>query len=121
MWMGKNSFLRKEKKVAIQFIAFQFVILLTLTFFAALFWNKTMAISTALGGMLAIIPNIIFGIYVFSRQNFNFYLAEAIKISVLVLCLWLILHFYNAALLPLLIGFLGTYTIYNTIFTFLKV
>ena len=110
----------KEKVAMKRFLLWQGIVTLGLTVIVRLLWDQTAAWSTFYGGLLAVIPNIFFVIYFLMRVDPRHpkqmatacYVGEALKISLTALLLVLLLHFYDAALAPLLIGLMGTYAAY---------
>lgn len=112
--------MRKHKIAAARFLLWQLIVTLCLTAAVFVLWNHIAAWSTLLGGLLAVVPNTILFFYLFLRTQHrdpmkitkDFYIGETVKIISTGLLLVIILHYYNVALAPLLIGLFGTYWVY---------
>lgn len=112
--------MRKDKIAAARFLLWQWIVALCLSAIVFLLWNPVAAWSTLLGGLLAVVPNMILSFYLFLCAHHcepkkiikDFYVGEAVKIISTGLLLLLMLHCFNVALAPLLIGLFGTYWVY---------
>lgn len=107
----RGFFVRQEKMFIKRFLLWQLIVTLVLTLLIALLWNRMAALSTFFGGMLAILPNIFFTIYFLICKK-GIYIAETLKIILTALLLVVLLHYFSVALLPLLVGLMGTYSVY---------
>jgi len=104
---------RKEKSAMMRFLRWQVIITVFMSISIGLVWGQLAAESVVFGGLLAIIPNIFFVLYFFTRTKMSAcYIGEALKIILTALLLILVLHIFNVQLAPLLLGLLGTYVAY---------
>jgi F0F1-type ATP synthase assembly protein I len=94
-----------------RFLMCQFIVTVCLAIIVGLCWGYDAARATFFGGLLAVIPNIFLSMYLSWRSN-SIYVGEMLKIILTGLLLVLLLHFVTVGLAPLLIGLLGTYTVY---------
>src|SRR5438105_918074 len=100
--------MRKEKSAMMHFLRWQVIITACISIPVCLVWGRSAAESVVFGGLLAIIPNIFFMIYFFTRTDPRFpeqmmsacYSGEALKIVLTALLLVLLLHFFNVQLAP---------------------
>lgn len=101
----------KDKAIFRRFLMWQFIVTVFLTVVVGLLWGYQAARSTFFGGLLAVVPNIFLSLYLFWRAN-SIYVGELLKIILTGVLLVFLLHFFDIALAPLLIGLLGTYAVY---------
>jgi F0F1-type ATP synthase assembly protein I len=107
----RGCLVRKEKAAFRRFLQWQLLVVFALTVITWFVWGRHFALSVLAGGLLVVIPNIFLVIYLFIRVN-SIYVGEALKIILTGLLLVLLLHYFSIALAPLLLGLLGTYTVY---------
>ena len=120
IWIKKNVASRREKIAVATFLAYQLIVLLLIALFLRLTWNHSAAISALLGGLLVWIPNIFLAIFIFTRVFIRdpkkivnaFYMGEMLKIVLMCVLFVLMLHWYEVALGPFLIGMMITYLTY---------
>ena len=120
IWIKKNVVSRNEKIAVAKFLTQQFIVLLFVALFLGLMWNYQAGISALLGGLLVWIPNIFLAIFIFTRIFYRdpkkivsaFYMGEMLKIVLICILFVLMLHWYEIALAPFLIGMAGTYLVY---------
>lgn len=120
IWIKKNVVSRREKIAVAKFLAYQLIVLLLIALVLSLTWNYSAAISALLGGLLVWIPNIFLAIFIFTRAAIRdpkkivsaFYMGEMLKIVLICILFVLMLHWYEIALAPFLIGMAGTYLVY---------
>lgn len=103
--------MRKEKIAMSRFLLLQLLVATILSAVVWFIWNGKASLSVLCGGLLVVIPNFVLAIYLFIRVN-SIYVGEALKIMLTGLLLVLLLHFVDVALAPLLLGLLGTYSVY---------
>lgn len=103
--------MRKEKVAIRRFLQRQLLVAMCLTVLAAFLGGFNFARSTFFGGLLVVVPNIFLAIYLFIHVN-SIYIGEMLKIILMGLLLVLLLHYFNIALAPLLLGLIGTYAVY---------
>ena len=103
--------MRKEKVAFRRFLQWQLLVAIGLTVITGFVWGYHFALSVLIGGLLVVVPNIVLVIYLLMRAN-SIYIGEALKIILTGLLLVLLLHYFTIALAPLLLGLLGTYTVY---------
>jgi len=119
-YMKNKTLFYKEKRKITRFLCWQLVVAVSLSIIIAILWNPAAAISTLIGGLLVLIPNIFLAIIFFALTKSNSskkmvracYMGEALKIVLIAVLFVLVLHWYAVMLAPLLIGFCGTYAVY---------
>lgn len=117
----------REKVAMKRFLLWQWIVTLGLAVIVRLLWDQAAAWSTFEGGLLAVVPNIFFVLFLmrvdprYPKQMARAcYVGEALKIILTALLLVLLLHFETVALAPLLIGLSGTYAVYLVAPLFLR-
>ena len=120
IWIKKNVASRREKIAITKFLACQLITLLLIALILRLTWNDSAAVSALLGGLLVWIPNIFLATFIFTRDLYRdpkkivnaFYMGEMLKIVLMCALFVSMLHWYDIALAPFLIGVIGTYLAY---------
>lgn len=107
----RGCLVRKEKVAFRRFLQWQLQVAIGLTAITWIVWGHHFALSVLSGGLLVVVPNIVLAIYLLFRVN-SVYVGEALKIILMGLLLVFLLHYFTIALAPLLLGLLGTYTVY---------
>lgn len=116
----------KEKRAMMLFFVIQCVIAIVLFVLAAYVWGLSIGFSVLQGGVLAIIPAFLLGLWFLYRSPSSstplrdLYLGEFVKILLIALMFLLMLRYGDVKLLPFLAGFCGTYAAYFVAPLFMK-
>lgn len=124
VFSNRKPIFAREKRAMVYFLLLQCLTAVSLFGFAALYWNHTVALSVALGGVLSIVPTIFLGLWFFLRKPQkmmrDLYIAELIKLVLIGGLFIAMLRYFDVQLLPFLLGFCGVYAVYFLAPTIMK-
>ena len=112
----KNKLAKPHRNIALKLVGSQAIFVLLMTIIIYIGWDFTYARSALIGGMTAVIPNLIFALYAFrfagaqaaKMVTQSFYRGQSLKLLTTVVLFIVAFKWMNVLIEPMMLAFILT-------------